>query len=389
MTYVKHDFRTALRGLRKNYSIGYNILMAKPILVSGIQPTGRLHIGNYLGALKNFVELQNSGKYRCYFFIADLHALTENPDVKELNKNITGLTSDFLAIGLDPKKSVIFQQSQIPAHSELSWILNTITPMGELERMTQFKEKSKMEILMRMADKKIGEKQMAALREGRIPSVSTEVTENEYQQMRNVGLFDYPVLMAADIIMYDAGVVPVGDDQLQHLELARTLARKFNNKFGRMFIEPQPLLTKTPRVMSLTDPAKKMSKSQPEGCLFIDDQPEALKRKIARATTDSGSEIKHSRENKPGISNLLEIYSSLTDEPVAKIEKRFAGKGYGEFKKSLVETISNYFADFRKKKIKLITNNSKLITILNAGSKKASVKASAKIKEVKKKVGLI
>ena len=315
--------------------------------------------------------------------------MTENPDVKELNKNITGLTSDFLAIGLDPKKSVIFQQSQIPAHSELSWILNTITPMGELERMTQFKEKSKMEILMRMADKKIGEKQMAALREGRIPSVSTEVTENEYQQMRNVGLFDYPVLMAADIIMYDAGVVPVGDDQLQHLELARTLARKFNNKFGRMFIEPQPLLTKTPRVMSLTDPAKKMSKSQPEGCLFIDDQPEALKRKITRATTDSGSEIKYARENKPGISNLLEIYASITGEQIAKIEKRFSGKGYGEFKNSLAETISDYFADFRKKKIKLITNNSKLITILNAGSKKASVKASAKIKEVKKKVGLI
>ena len=354
MTYVKHDFRTALRGLRKNYSIGYNILMAKPILVSGIQPTGRLHIGNYLGALKNFVELQNSGKYRCYFFIADLHALTENPDVKELNKNITGLTSDFLAIGLDPKKSVIFQQSQIQAHSELNWILESISSIGELRRMTQFKAKSE------------GEKESA-----------------------NVGLLTYPVLQSADVLLYDAGFVPVGDDQLHHLELIRTLARKFNNKFGRMFIEPQPLLTKTPRVMSLTDPAKKMSKSQPEGCLFIDDQPEALKRKIARATTDSGSEIKHSRENKPGISNLLEIYSSLTDEPVAKIEKRFAGKGYGEFKKSLVETISNYFADFRKKKIKLITNNSKLITILNAGSKKASVKASAKIKEVKKKVGLI
>src|SRR3989344_8602410 len=142
MTYVKHGFRTALRGLRKNYSIGYNILMAKPILVSGIQPTGRLHIGNYLGALKNFVELQNSGKYRCYFFIADLHALTENPDAKELNKNITGLTSDFLAAGLDPKKSVIFQQSQIPAHSELEWILTPVTSLGNLMRMTQFTDKS-------------------------------------------------------------------------------------------------------------------------------------------------------------------------------------------------------------------------------------------------------
>ncbi len=327
--------------------------MAKPILISGIQPTGRLHIGNYLGALKNFVELQNSGKYQCYFFIADLHALTENPDSKELNKNIAGLASDFLAAGLDPKKSVIFQQSQIPAHSELAWILNTITPMGELERMTQFKDKSSRQI------------------------------ENV-----NVGLFDYPVLMAADIIMYDTAVVPVGEDQLQHLELTRTIARKFNARFGKTFIEPKALMTPTPRVMSLTSPEKKMSKSQPGGCLFMDDEPEAIKGKIARATTDSGSEIKHDRQNKPGISNLMEIYSSVTGEPIAKIEKRFAGKGYGEFKKSLAEEVSGYFADFRKKKKTLMSKQSALKTTLNSGSKKASAKASAKIKEVKKKVGL-
>lgn len=336
--------------------------MVKPILVSGIQPTGRLHIGNYLGALKNFVELQNSGKYQCYFFIADLHALTENPDAKELNKNITGLASDFLAAGLkpasgelvEPKKSVIFQQSQIPAHSELNWILESITSIGELRRMTQFKAKSE------------GEKENA-----------------------DVGLLTYPVLQTADILLYDAGFVPVGDDQLQHLELARTLARKFNARFGKTFVEPKALMTPASRVMSLTDPSKKMSKSQPEGCLFIDDEPEALKRKIARATTDSGSEIKHDRKNKPGISNLLEIYSSITDEPVTKIEKRFVGKGYGEFKKSLAETMSDYFADFRKKKKRLMTNNSKLMTVLNTGSKKAAVKASAKIAEVKKKVGLV
>ncbi len=327
--------------------------MAKPILVSGIQPTGRLHIGNYLGALKNFVELQNSGKYQCYFFIADLHALTENPGAKELNKNITGLASDFLSAGLDSKKSVIFQQSQVSAHSELNWILEAITSIGELRRMTQFKTKSD------------GEKENA-----------------------NVGLLTYPVLQSADVLLYDAGFVPVGDDQLQHLELMRTLARKFNNKFGKTFIEPQPLLTKTPRVMSLLDPNKKMSKSQPEGCLFMDDEPEDIKRKIARATTDSGSEIKHDRKNKSGISNLLEIYSSITNEPIAKIEKRFAGKGYGEFKKSLVETISNYFADFRKKKKSLLAKPDSLKKVLRHGSGQASVKASAKIAEVKKKVGL-
>ncbi len=325
-----------------------------PILVSGIQSTGRLHIGNYLGALKNFVELQNSGKYQCYFFIADLHALTENPNPKDLRKNIVNLAADFLAAGLDPKKSVIFQQSQISAHSELNWILESISSIGELRRMTQFKAKSE------------GEKESA-----------------------NVGLLTYPVLQSADILLYDAEFVPVGEDQLQHLELTRTLARKFNKKFGRIFVEPKSILTLTPRVMSLANPEKKMSKSQPDGCLFMDDEPEEIKRKISRATTDSGSEIKHDRKNKPGIANLLEIYSSVSDEPVVKIEKRFSGKNYSELKKSLAEEISNYFADFRKKKKSLLAKPYTLKTILSAGSKKASAKASAKISEVKKKVGLV
>jgi len=355
----------------------------KPILVSGIQPTGRLHIGNYLGALKNFVELQNSGKYQCYFFIADLHALTENPDAKELNKNIAGLASDFLAAGIDPKKSVIFQQSQISAHPELAWILNTITPMGELFRMTQFKEKAaggaKDISELDFSDKSISHK----AKEMAVKFIHTRQSE------ANAGLFDYPILMAADILLYGTKLVPVGDDQDQHLELTRTLARKFNSKFGDTFIEPKALHTPVPRVMSLTDPNKKMSKSQPEGCLFMDDEPEDIKRKIARATTDSGSEIKHERERKAGISNLLEIYSSMTDEPINKIEKRFSGKGYGEFKKSLTETISDYFADFRKKKKSLAAKPSTLKSVLSAGSKKASTKASAKIAEVKKKVGLI
>jgi tryptophanyl-tRNA synthetase len=268
----------------------------KPLLISGIQPTGRLHIGNYLGALKNFVDLQNSGEYQCYFFIADLHSLTEDFAPKEKAEQILELTADFLAAGIVSKKSTIFLQSQIPAHSELAWIFNTITPLGELRRMTQFKDKAETQ-----------------------------------KQNVNAGLLTYPTLMAADILLYDAKFVPVGEDQLQHLELARTLARKFNARFGKTFIEPQPILTQTPRVMSLTSPHKKMSKSEPSGCLFIDDFPEEIKKKIARATTDSGSEIKYSPGKKAGISNLLEIYSALSSEPIEKIEKKFKGKGYAEF----------------------------------------------------------
>ncbi|MBI4085266.1 MAG: tryptophan--tRNA ligase [Candidatus Liptonbacteria bacterium] len=363
----------------------------KPVLVSGIQPTGRLHIGNYLGALKNFVELQNSGKYQCYFFVADLHALTENPDPKDLKKNITNLAADFLAAGLEPKKSVIFQQSQITAHNELMWILNTIAPMGELRRMTQFKDKRHLSALQNVYGKAFGgELSPEEIEESEkdVVAQTKRFVDEEIDKYVNVGLFDYPVLMAADIIMYDAQFVPVGHDQLQHLELARTIARKFNSRFGKTFIEPQPILTKTPRVMSLTDTNKKMSKSQPEGCLFIDDEPEDIKRKISRATTDSGSEIKHDRKNKPGISNLLEIYSSLTDEHVAKIEKKFAGKNYSEFKKFLAGFISDYFADFRKKKKSLAAKPKTLNSVLAASSRKAGMTASKKIADVKKKVGL-
>jgi len=356
----------------------------KPILISGVQPTGKLHIGNYLGALKNFVDLQNSGKYQCYFFVADLHALTENPKPEDLNQNIIDLAADFLASGLkpasgelaEPKKSVIFQQSQIPAHSELMWILNTITPKGELERMTQFKDKME-KIINRSQIIKDSKKPKDALIE--LISRSHGI---------NIGLFNYPILMAADIIIYDAKFVPVGNDQDQHLEIARTLARKFNSKFGKTFIEPQAVHTKTPRVMSLANPEKKMSKSQPESCLFIDDSIEQIKNKIKRAVTDSGSEIRH-KEGKPAISNLLEIYSALSDKTIPQLEKKFKGKNYSTFKNDLAETIIDYFADFRKKKSALLKNQSKLSSILKAGSQKAAKVANKKIIEVKKKVGLI
>jgi len=323
----------------------------KPILVSGIKPSGQLHIGNYLGALKNFVNLQNSGKYDCYFFIADLHSLTEEFNPKEKPKQIFGLAADFIAAGLDPKKSVIFQQSEIPAHSELAFILNTITPMGELERMTQYKEKSG------------GEKNTP-----------------------NVGLFTYPVLMAADILLYDTKFVPVGNDQDQHLELARTLARKFNSKFGKIFVEPQGLHTQTPRVMSLGNPEKKMSKSLPKTCLFMDDSPEIIKNKIKRAVTDSESVIKYSPETKPAISNLLTIYSAISGETIPEIEKGFKNKTYSEFKSSLAEVVIKHLAPIQKKK--RLTSNVKLRTILNQGSEVAGKIASKKIAEVKSKIGI-
>jgi len=327
----------------------------KPILVSGIQSSGRLHLGNYLGALKNFVELQNSGKYSCYFFIADLHSLTEfSGDPKEKQGQILELTADYLSVGLDPKKSLIFQQSQVSAHSELAWILNTLAPLGELERMTQFKDKS----------------------------------ANQKENI-NAGLFTYPVLMAADIILYDAKYVPVGEDQLQHLELTRTLARKFNSKFGEAFIEPRQILTKTPRVMSLGNPNKKMSKSQPETCLFLDDQPDTIKAKVMRAVTDSETTIKYDPVNKKGVSNLLEIFAAVSGETINSLEKKFADKSYAELKFALADAIIKELEPIRKRKIELMKNPSKLKKLLDAGSKKANVKAQKKITEVKKKIGLI
>lgn len=318
-----------------------------------MQPTGRLHVGNYLGALKNFVDLQNSGEYQCYFFLADLHALTEGPEPRTLGENILNLAANYLAAGLDPKKSLIYQQSLIPAHSELAWILDTVTPMGELERMTQYKDK-------------------AARQAANV----------------NAGLLTYPVLMAADIILYDAKFVPVGDDQLQHLELTRTVARRFNARFGGdTFIEPKGVLTQTPRVMSLKDPLKKMSKSDPESCLFIDDSPEDIRKKLARAVTDSDGAILYDPEKKPGLSNLLEIYGAFEGKDPHAVAIEFEGKQYSDLKAALAELIAGHLAEFRAKKTRLLAKPAAIKKILAAGSKKATVVADRKMAEVKKKVG--
>lgn len=326
--------------------------MTKPVIISGIQPSGKLHIGNYLGALKNFVELQESGKYQCFFFIADLHSLTEEYNLVEKKAQILDTAISYLAAGLTPKKSNLFIQSHVTGHTELSWILNTITPMGELSRMTQFKDKSE-------------------------------------RMEANVGLFSYPVLMAADILLYNSAFVPVGDDQDQHLELTRTLARKFNNRFGEAFIEPKALHTATPRVMSLDEPTKKMSKSRPAGCLFIDDEPEVIKKKVMAAVTDSGSEIIFNPEKKPGISNLLLIVSALTGVDIPSLEKQFQGNNYGQFKSAVATIISDHFDAFRKAKAKLVKKPTSALAPFNKGAAKAQKVAEKKLALVRERVGLL
>lgn len=324
----------------------------KPIILSGIQPSGRLHIGNYLGALKNFVDLQNSGQYECFFMIADLHSLTEGYTVADKKSQLIDLAATYLAAGLNPRRSVQFFQSHISAHTELAWILNTITPMGELERMTQYKDKS-----------------------GRMET--------------NAGLFTYPALMAADILLYGTTLVPVGDDQDQHLELTRTLARKFNNRFGQTFIEPKALHTETPRIMSLDNPEKKMSKSQPSGCLFLDDEPEVIRKKVMSAVTDSGSEVKFDEVNKPGVSNLLRILSAVTGKAISQLETEFAGQQYGAFKSSVADALIAYLAPIRGKKLALLKKPKNALTAFAKGEKRARKVADQKLAEVYEKVGLI
>ncbi len=326
----------------------------KPILISGVQPSGKLHIGNYFGLLKNFVDLQNTGRYQCYFFVADLHSLTEDFDASKKYQQILDVVLESLSVGVNPEKSTVFIQSQVYEHSELTWILNTITPFGELKRMVQFKDKSERQ-----------------------------------KENVNVGLFDYPVLQASDIVLYDAEFVPVGEDQLQHLEFTRAIARKFNARFKKILVEPKPLLTEIPRLMSLTDPNKKMSKSMPEGCLFLDDSPEEIMNKVKKAVTDSGSEIKYNTQNKPAISNLITIYKGFSDLSIKEIEKKFEGVGYGQFKKELAKAVIEGLRPFRAKKKLLSKNISRVEKIIESGRKKASSKAAKKMKQVKKVLGLV
>lgn len=325
----------------------------KPIAVSGIQASGNLHIGNYIGAIKQFVELQD--KYKMFAFIADLHAITVPQDPKKLTEQTLDVVCLYLACGLDPKKTTIFVQSHVPQHVELGWILNTITPLGELERMTQFKDKTKDQ---------------------------TSVL---------AGLLNYPTLMAADILLYNPIAVPVGEDQLQHLELTRMLARKFNARFGDAFKEPKPIIQeKGARIMGLDDPSKKMSKSAfPTNRIELLDSVEIIRKKVMSAVTDSGNEIKYDLSNKPGISNLLSIYSAFSGENMAQLEEKYRGKNYEAFKSDLAKIIIKSLSPIQDRYKKFAKNKASVLKILKDGSKKAGKVAEATMKDVRNKIGLL
>lgn len=326
----------------------------KKVVFSGVQPSGALTIGNYIGAIRNWIDLQDD--YNCFYCIVDLHAITVPQVPKDLRKNTLDLLALYLASGLDPEKSTIFIQSHVSAHTELTWVLNTMSYMGQLSRMTQFKEKSKNN-------------------EGNI----------------NAGLFTYPVLMAADILLYQTEFVPVGEDQKQHLELARDLAERFNNRYSETFKVPEPLIQEVgARIMSLQNPEYKMSKSDENenGYILLLDEPDVINRKMKRAVTDSLSEIKY-RDEQPGIKNLINIYSAFTGESVEEIVNKYEGKGYGKFKGDLAEVIIEGLRPIQEKYNDYMNNKDYLEKVYKNGAEKAEKVARKTLRKVYKKTGFI
>lgn len=320
---------------------------------SGIRPTGELHIGNYLGAIRQWLELQK--RTDCIFCIVDWHAIITPFNPKEMQKKILDTAIVYLAAGLNPEKTIIFVQSQVKEHAELAWLLGTICPLGDLKRMTQFKEKSKK--------------------------------NPEYV---NAGLLNYPLLMAADILLYRTDLVPVGKDQVQHVELTREIARKFNRMFGKTFRIPEALLSKGQKIMSLQNPKKKMSKTdEPKGCIELFDTPKIIRKKIMTAITDLGKEIKYDPIKKPGISNLLTIFSLFGGQSIAQLEEEFQGKGYEEFKKTLAEILIKSLKPLREKRKELLKREDYLKRVLEKGAKKVKEIAKLTMQDVRKKMGLI
>ena len=329
--------------------------MDKKIILSGIQATGSLTLGNYLGALNNWVEMQD--QYDCYYMIADLHTLTIRKDPEELRKNTLSLIALYIAAGLDPEKNTIFVQSHIPAHSCLSWVLNCYTYMGELNRMTQFKDKAA-----------------------------------KHADNINSGLFTYPVLMAADILAYNADLVPVGEDQKQHLEITRDIADRFNSIYGETFKMPEPYIGKVgARIMGLQDPTSKMSKSSPNELdkILLTDTPDDIRKKFKKAVTDSENKVRYDRAEKPGVSNLIAIYGIIKNKSMEEIEKEFDGQGYGTFKTAVAEAVVERLEPLQKRYYELLENPEQLKAIYEKGNKKAAEKADKMLKEVYNKIGLV
>lgn len=327
----------------------------KKTILSGIQATGNLTLGNYLGAIHNWIKMQE--EYDCYYMIADLHSLTIRNDPEILRKRAMQVLAIYVAAGLNPEKNTIFLQSQVDAHVKLNWILNCYTYMGELNRMTQFKDKSA-----------------------------------KHADNINSGLFTYPVLMAADILVYNADLVPVGEDQRQHLEITRDIAERFNSIYGETFVIPEAFISEQgARIMGLQEPTAKMSKSSTNlnDVIFLNDEPEEIRKKLKKAVTDSENCVRYDKENKPGVSNLMAIYGLIQEKTMEQIEQEFAGKGYGDFKMAVAEAIIQKLEPLQKRYNELLENPGELKAIYEKGAKKASQRADKIVDEVYRKVGLI
>ena len=328
---------------------------AKKVMLSGIQPSGDLHLGNYLGAVKNWAALAE--EFDCYYFMADLHSITVRQNPAELRRRSVAQLAQYIACGLDPEKNTLFIQSHVHEHAELGWILNCYTMFGELSRMTQFKDKC-----AKNADN------------------------------INGGLFTYPALMAADILLYQADYVPVGEDQKQHCELTRDIAMRFNNIYGETFKVPEPYIPKVgARIMSLGTPTSKMSKSDPQGCVFLMDKPEEIARKFKRAVTDSDTEncVRYAPEEKPGVANLMSIYSSVTGKSFPEIEKEFEGKGYGVFKPAVGEAVIETLRPVREEAERMLADKAYLQQVYTEGAQKASYIARKTLRKVYKRIGFV
>ncbi|MBQ6206365.1 MAG: tryptophan--tRNA ligase, partial [Oscillospiraceae bacterium] len=320
---------------------------------SGIQPSGELTLGSYMGAIRNWNALQ--AEYDCVYCIVDMHAITVRQDPAQLRRRCLTQLAQYVACGLDPEKCVLFIQSHVPEHAELSWILGCYTQFGELSRMTQFKQKSQ-----------------------------------QHADNITAGLFTYPVLMAADILLYQADAVPVGADQKQHVELCRDIAQRFNGVYGDVFTIPEPLIPEVgARIMSLSNPLNKMSKSEPDGCVNLLDKPEDIRRKFKRAVTDSETAVRYDPENKPGVSNLLTIYSAASGKTVAEAEAEFDGQGYGAFKSAVGDSVVELFRPIREESEKLLSDKAYLETLYRQGAERARAIAGRTLRKVHRKLGFL
>ena len=324
-------------------------------MLSGIQPSGDLHLGNYLGAIKNWGA--RSDLYECFYFMADMHTITVRQNPADLRRRTLEQLAQYIACGLDPEKNTLFIQSHVHQHAELGWVLNCYTMFGELSRMTQFKDKA-----------------------------------SKHAENVNGGLFTYPTLMAADILLYQPDLVPVGHDQKQHCELTRDVAQRFNGIYGDVFKVPEPYIPETgARIMSLNAPESKMSKSMPDGCVFLMESPEDIQRKFKRAITDSDSEncVRFDPENKPGVANLMSIYAAVTGKSFEEIENEFAGCGYGKFKPVVGEAVVEHLRPIREEATRLMKDKAYLESVYRDGAQKASYVAEKTLRKVYKKVGFV